>query len=165
MNKDSNRLHGMEIFSLPTNFADERGSYTEIFNSEVLSTKFTVNQVSIVRPKENSLRGFHGDEGTSKVISVLSGSFFIAIIDPRKESPTYSKSFVKMVTGADNIAFYLPPGLGNGFLALSPGCEYIYLQDTLYGQYNQFTINYLDSRFKVEWPSSDFIISERDKKA
>ena len=162
MSKKDDLLHGMEAYPFPTNHKDDRGSYSEIFNSKVLSSKFIVKQVSIVKPEKNSLRGFHGDAGTSKVISVLSGKFFIAIIDPRKESPTYGKAFTKIVSSSENIAFYLPHGLGNGFLALSSNCEYLYLQNTLYGEFEQFTINYLNPKYKVEWPKRDYIISKRD---
>jgi len=163
MSKVDDLLYGMELYSFPTDFTDDRGSYNEIFNSEILRSKFQVCQVSIVRPKKNSLRGFHGDNGTSKVISVLSGKFFIAIIDPRKDSPTCGKSFTAEISETDKIAFFLPPGLGNGFLALNSNCEYLYLQNTLYGEHEQFTISYLDSKYKVDWPNREYIISTRDK--
>tara|TARA_X000001036_G_C20668534_1_gene801604 strand:+ start:699 stop:1199 length:501 start_codon:yes stop_codon:yes gene_type:complete len=165
MNKINDLLHGMEIFSYPTKFNDKRGEYFEIFNSEQLVEKeFNIKQISIVKPTKNSLRGFHGDKGTAKVISVLSGKFYIAIVDPRENSSTYGKFFEQEISGKENIALYLPAGLGNGFLALSSNCEYMYIQNTLYGEYKQFTINYLDSTYNVNWPKRQYIISKRDQK-
>lgn len=163
MSNQSKLLYGMELLSFPTIFEDNRGEYNEIFNSELLKDKdFFVKQVSIVRPIKNSLRGFHGDIGTSKVVSVLSGIFFIAIVDPRKNSPTYGHSYSCKISSNDKIAIYIPPGLGNGFLSMSNDSEYLYLQNTLYGEFDQFTIRYSDPLFNITWPKCDYIISDRD---
>jgi dTDP-4-dehydrorhamnose 3,5-epimerase len=166
MINSSNILDGMRLFSYPTIHKDNRGNYKEIFNSNLLSDiEFDVKQVSIVKPKKNSLRGFHGDSGTAKFVSVLSGNFFIAVVDPREGSPTYGKSFMAEISSQDQLGIYLPPGLGNGFLSMTNDDQYLYLQNTLYGDFKQFTINYSDPFFKVKWPKRKFIISERDMNA
>ena len=160
-----NLLHGMIVKKYPTIFADNRGNYNEIFNTQVLEENldYEVKQVSIVDPVMDSLRGFHGDLGTSKVISVLEGIIFIAVIDPRKSSPSYGKYFTMEVNAADSLLFYLPSGLGNGFLALSKKSKYLYLQNTYYGEFEQFTIRYNDPNYNVPWPKRKYIVSERDQ--
>jgi len=160
------KLEGLKIFKWPTVFNDERGEYLELYNSKLLKKEiphFNVKQVSYVSPKKNSLRGFHGDNGTSKIISVLEGKFFIALVDPRPNSSTYMKSFYMVCRKMDNTIIYIPPGIGNGFLAMSNNCRYLYLQDTYYGEYEQFTISYKSLEYNIPWPKAKYIISERDK--
>lgn len=160
-----NLLHGMFVKKYPTIFSDNRGSYNEIFNTQLFEhdLKYQVKQVSIVDPVMGSLRGFHGDSGTSKVISVLEGTIFIAVIDPRQSSPSYGKCFSMEVNAADSLLFYLPSGLGNAFLALSKKSKYLYLQNTYYGEFEQFTIRYNDPKYNVPWPNMKYIISKRDQ--
>ena len=66
------------------NFIDHRGKYVETYNEDEyfkqnITTKFVQDDISI--SKKNVLRGIHGDEQTTKLVSCLSGSFYLIVVN------------------------------------------------------------------------------------
>lgn len=157
-------IKGLKELNFRSFFSDKRGEFYEICNNDSLKQlMFKPKEFSFVRPKKNSLRGYHGDRKTKKIIVLVSGIFFISFIDPRKDSKSYGKNFsFKIDANKNKKVFFLPEGIGNAYAALSDNCTYIYLQNQIYGKNNQFTINYKDNFYKVKWPNRKYIISKRD---
>ena len=158
------KIKGIEELNFRSFFSDKRGEFYEIWNDKSLKNlKFEPKEFSFVRPKKNSLRGYHGDKKTKKIIVLVSGKFFISFIDPRKNSKTYGKNFsIKIDSNKNKKIFFLSEGIGNAYAALSDNCTYIYLQNQIYGKNKQFTINYKDNFYAVKWPKRKYIISNRD---
>ena len=157
-------IEGVKELKFASIFKDNRGSFYEICNTKTLKKyKFVPKEFSFVRPKKNSLRGYHGDKQTKKIIVLVTGIFFISLIDPRKKSKTYGKNYsLKINADKEKKIFILPEGIGNAYASLSNNCTYIYVQNQLYGENNQFTIKYNDKFFAVKWPKRKYIISKRD---
>ena len=61
----------------------------------------------------------------------------------------------------------MPPGLGNAFYVKSEIATYHYklAYDGHYADVDeQFTVAWNDPRINIDWPTSDPILSERDKR-
>jgi len=159
------QIKGIEELSFRSFFRDKRGDFYEIWNNESLKKlKFIPKEFSFVRPKKNSLRGYHGDKKTKKIIVLVSGIFFISFIDSRKKSKTYGKNYsAKINSNKNKKIFFLSEGIGNAYAALSENCTYLYLQNQIYGKNEQFTISYKNAFYGVKWPKREYIISSRDK--
>ena len=106
----------------------------------------------------------HGDWGTTKKISVINGEVIQVLIDCRFESKTFGKVKSSLLTSNDELLITIPPGIANGFQVLSKPSIYIYLQDTYYRDYEQFTITPYDEKLSDAFDFSfNPIISNRDQ--
>src|ERR1700688_3151441 len=78
----------------PSIFTDERGSFQELFSLDRyrecgIRDSFVQDNSSLSR--RNVLRGLHGDARMPKLVSVLRGSVYDAIVDVRRDSPTFGR--------------------------------------------------------------------------
>lgn len=154
-------IKDIQVINFPTQFKDARGDYNEIYNTKMLD--FDVKQVSVVRNNKNVLRGMHGDWGTSKLVSVLDGEVIQVAIDCRAHSPSFGEVFSINMSAHDKIGVYIPAGVANGFRVISDKSLYMYLQNTLYGDFSQFTITpTLNALREVFGDIENCIMSERD---
>ena len=83
MHISETKLKGVLSIKLD-NFIDHRGKYVETYNEDEyfkqnITTKFVQDDISI--SKKNVLRGIHGDEQTTKLVSCLSGSFYLVVVN------------------------------------------------------------------------------------
>ncbi len=158
-------LKGIKIYK-SDKFFDNRGSlwtswkknkkYKVVFNHD----KFSVS-------KKNVLRGLHYDNKTWKLISCVYGKVFFVIVDCRKNSKTYLKSFSIVLNSRDNIQILVPPNFANGHLCLSSECVFHY-KLSYKGKYsdvkNQKVLKWNDKTIKINWPlKKNLIMSVRDK--
>ena len=100
--------------------------------------------------KKNVLRGLHGDDKTTKLVSVLNGSVYSILADNRKDSPTYKQWQAFTLSASNMNQLYIPAGIGNSMLALEDG--------------RQFTIKWNDPEWNFWWPIKNPILSVRDTK-
>jgi dTDP-4-dehydrorhamnose 3,5-epimerase len=144
---------------------DFRGQYVETWNEEKYKTfgvKFVQDDVSF--SKKNTLRGLHGDNKTWKLIQCLYGEIYVAIVDMRKNSPTFEKFQTFAINDNNRYQLLIPPGVANGHLCLSDKCIFSYKQSEYYsGAENQFTVKW--NKYPIYWPIKDPILSERDANA
>lgn len=167
LNIEHTDIEGLLLIK-PNIYKDERGSYTEIYDTETyrdilpIGTNFVQDDYSY--SKINVLRGIHGDFITSKLISVLNGMIQAVIVDNRKESNTYMKwqSFILSRENANQL--FIPAGCGNSMLALTDDVVYHYKQTSHYTPKSQFTIKWDDPRLNIKWLILNPILSNRDRK-
>jgi dTDP-4-dehydrorhamnose 3,5-epimerase len=144
---------------------DFRGQYVETYNAKVygdqgIDVDFVQDDIST--STRGVLRGIHGDYLTWKLISCLEGRLYLVVADCRKESFGRWDSFV--LTESNHHQVLVPPGYGNAHLALTERVIFHYKQSTYYDRSRQFTYRWDDPRFKIAWPISNPILSERDAK-
>jgi len=156
----------------PVSFNDFRGEYLETFNARDYKFKdgggndviFVEDDISV--SKKGVLRGLHGDDKTWKLIQCLWGEIFVAVVDMRKDSPTYLKWDSFSVSDKNRLQVLVPAGCANGHLCLSDKCIFSYKQSQYYsGSENQFTIRWDDPKLGIPWPVSDPLLSDRDSTA
>jgi len=145
----------------PSIFKDFRGEYTETYNqSEILKDVLFVQDSAILSTK-GVLRGYHGDNRTTKLITCLQGSFqiVVACIDP--EDKLYMKSETFILDDKERLSLIVPPKYVNAHQCLTDTCLFFYKQNTFYkGEKYQYTILWNNWR-NVMWPLSP-ILSHRD---
>ena len=161
----------------PTIFTDYRGEFIETFS--VRDYKFfysdgngydTHDRLNFIQDDTSvsyrkTLRGFHGDGVTWKLVSCAYGRLYSVIVDLREASPTYLQWKGFLLDDKKRQQLLVPAGYGNSYLCLSEQCMYTYKQTEYYrGADKQFTIRWNDPVLGVDWPIANPILSERDKK-
>lgn len=168
---ESKKIAGLKIIQ-PDIFSDFRGSYISTFNSETYSfldmngrkIHFVEDDVSV--SKKNVLRGLHGDAKTWKLIQNLVGEIFFVVVDVREESKTHLQWESFNLGESNRSQILVPAGCANGHLCLTEKCAFSYKQSEIYiGADKQFTVAWNDPKFSIPWPTSEPILSERDRAA
>jgi dTDP-4-dehydrorhamnose 3,5-epimerase len=165
MNVEKTELDGVLLITPPTIFKDFRGEYVETYNRKIyvdngIDTDFIQDDISV--SSKNVLRGIHGDQSTTKLISCLSGSFFLMVVNNDPTSKQYKKFISFTLSEKNRLQVLVPEKFGNGHLVLSDQAIFHYKQNTEYNREGQFTILWNDPEYNLVWPIDDPILSARD---
>ena len=165
MKIEKTKLDGVLLITPPTIFEDFRGSYVEIYNDRVyrqagVNVDFIQDDIST--SSKHVLRGIHGDNQTWKLISCLSGKFYLVVVNWDKTSLQYGQWDAFVLSEANRLQVLVPPKFGNGHLVLSEQAIFHYKQSTDYDRAGQFTIIWNDPKLKIWWPIKKPILSQRD---
>ncbi len=158
-------LKGVKKILPPTIFEDYRGTYVEIYNEKIykdngITQNFIQDDISTSR--KNVLRGIHGDDCTWKLISCLSGAFYLVVVNNDKDSDQYKKYESFTLSESNRVQILIPPKFGNGHLVLTESAIFHYKQSTDYARDKQFTIRWNDPNYNIRWPIENPILSFRD---
>ena len=146
------------------NNIDKRGSLREIYNKQVLKKNNFVFEYCTIS-KKNSLRGFHFQYKfqQAKYVSVLKGKILDCVIDLRKKSKTFGKSFKIILSEKNNTSVYIPPGFAHGFCCLDNENYVIYSCTNYRDKNSEKGIIFNDKDLRINWPIKRPIISTKDK--
>jgi dTDP-4-dehydrorhamnose 3,5-epimerase len=151
---------------------DERGFFREWFKAEdvkaVTGFDFSIQQANISQSQRGVIRGIHyslAPQGQAKWVTCLNGAIRDVIVDIRRSSPTFGKSFFVDLEELDGRAILIAPELGHGFASLTATSTIAYLLSSPYSPNEEFEINPLDPELKIKWgvDPSDASLSEKDK--
>lgn len=158
-------IPGLLIIERPT-VEDERGFFKEIFHldevEEALGYQFKPVQANHSQSFKGVLRGLHA-ENWNKLVYPLTGKVFVAIVDIRLTSETFSKVETFTIDDSNRIALFIPKGLANSFCVIEDTANYLYLVDNYYDGSDTRAITFDDPDLAINWPIENPIISERDK--
>ena len=92
------------------NNIDSRGSLRETYNKKLLNKKFIFEYCTT--SKKNILRGFHFQSKfqQAKYVNVLKGKILDVVIDLRKRSKTFGKTFKIILSKENAISLFIPRG-------------------------------------------------------
>lgn len=160
------KLDGVLLIKPPTIFEDFRGFYIETYNKEIyrdagITVDFIQDDISV--SSRHVLRGIHGDNNTWKLISCLSGSFYLLVINWDKNSDQYKQWESFVLSDHNRLQVLIPPNFGNGHVVLSDQAIFHYKQSSQYDRSGQFTIMWNDPELHFWWPVKDPILSRRDE--
>jgi len=154
----------------PTVFADSRGYFFESYNENNfkaagIDIRFVQDNQS--RSAYGVIRGLHyqlAPYAQTKLIRVLSGSILDVVVDVRKGSPTYGKSFSIELSAVNNKQLLVPRGFAHGFSVLSETAEVMYKCDAFYNKDAEAGIVYNDTDLNIDWqiPAGKAIVSDKD---
>jgi dTDP-4-dehydrorhamnose 3,5-epimerase len=171
MNFIPTKLEGCFIIE-PKIIQDERGYFMESFNENTFQTGVG-KQVHFVQDNQSFsskgvLRGLHyqtGKHAQAKLVRVLQGEVLDVAVDIRPESSTYGQYEAVILSGENQVQFFVPRGFAHGFLVLSETATFFYKCDNFYDKESEGGIIYNDETIKVDWqfPKEDLLISEKDK--
>ena len=146
------------------NNIDNRGSLRETFNKKLLNKKFVFEYCTT--SKKNILRGFHFQSKfqQSKFVNVLKGKILDVVIDLRKNSKTFGKSFKIILSQKNATSLYIPRGFAHAYLSYDVENIIYYKLDNFYKPKFEDGIIFNDKKLKIKWPKLKMIISKKDKK-
>jgi len=159
------RLEGVLIVR-PSVFEDHRGWYVEIYNEKLyaehgIGVKFVEDDISV--SGQHVLRGIHGDTQTWKLISCLSGRFYLVVVNCDTASSNFGQWESFVLSEYNRMQVLVPPKFGNGHLVLSERAIFHYKQSSYYDPVGQFTYTWNDPRLRLWWPVKEPIVSLRDE--
>ena len=144
-------------------FNDNRGFFKEVYRENLNKDKrFIFNLMSF--SKKNVLRGLHiqGKKKQAKIITVSQGKIFDVVVDLRKKSKTFGKSYSIIISDKSDFSFYIPEGLAHGFLCLTKNCTVNYSCSQYRVAESELTLNWEDKKLDIKWPIKRPILSKKD---
>ena len=147
----------------PRRFDDERGWFSETYNSKTLSNfgfDFTfVQDNQSLTYDIGVIRGLHFQDpphAQTKLLRVLRGRIFDVVVDIRKGSPGFGQFVVIELSAEDGSAILVPEGFAHGFMSLETQTEVLYKVSHFYAPEAEGGINALDPDLNIPWPLDRF---------
>lgn len=153
----------------PEIYRDERGEFSRQFcikemgenmiKNEIMQTNISVN------PRRGTLRGMHCQKGKyaeDKVITCITGSVMVALIDIRTDSPTYLEYEKTTLDSKEKASLYVPAGCATGWITKEDNTILSYLMMNMYRPGEEFGIRYNDPNFNIDWETEIAVISKKD---
>jgi len=144
-------------------YKDHRGFFKEIEKSKILKKRFIFDCLSF--SKKNTLRGLHfqGRNPQAKLITVAHGKILDVVVDLRKKSKTYGKSFSIKISQDSDFSLFIPEGFAHGFMCLSKTCIIYYKCTNYRNEKSEVTLKWNDKDLKIKWPIKRPILSKKDR--
>ncbi|RFS21384.1 dTDP-4-dehydrorhamnose 3,5-epimerase [Chitinophaga silvatica] len=155
----------------PTVFGDNRGYFFESYNANTFKAnglEYNFVQDNQARSTYGVLRGLHYQlepYAQTKLIRVLEGRIIDVVVDIRKGSPTYGKSFTIELSAENKLQLLVPKGFAHGYAVTSETAEVMYKCDNFYHKASEGGIIYNDPALNIDWgiDLNDAIVSEKDQ--
>lgn len=151
------------------NFIDQRGVFSRTFcknDFKKAGIKFEPKQINFSKNKlKGTIRGLHFQDiksKESKLVVCLKGKIFDVIVDIRKNSKTYLKSYSIVLSDTNNLILYIPPGYAHGFQTMTNNVDVLYLHNKFFNNKIYRTLNPLDKKIDIKWPIKKIILSKKD---
>ena len=152
---------------------DERGYFMETYHEAEMKeagidVRFVQDNQSM--SVKGVLRGMHYQINypQAKLVRVISGRMFDAVIDLRKNSDTYGRWYGVVLSEENHRQIFVPEGFAHGFMVLSDRAEVFYKCSDFYHPNDEGGIAWNDPDVGIEWPEIEsaegLIISEKDQK-
>lgn len=160
---------GLLVFE-PTVFEDSRGYFFESYNQKL----FSENGIEIHFVQDNQaqssfgiIRGLHFQMdpfAQTKLLRVLSGKIIDAVVDIRKNSPTYGNAYTIELSAENKKQLLIPKGFAHGYSVISETAEVFYKCDAFYHKESEGGILWNDPKLNIDWkvPVDKVLVSEKD---
>jgi dTDP-4-dehydrorhamnose 3,5-epimerase len=155
----------------PRVFEDSRGYFFESYNEKIFRSQGI--DIRWVQDNQSSssfgvIRGLHyqlNPHAQVKLVRVLRGEILDVVVDIRKNSPDYGKSFSVILSAENKKQLFIPVGFAHGFSVLSAQAEVLYKCSAFYNKESEAGILYNDPALHIDWqiPREKEIISDKDK--
>ena len=154
----------------PQLFEDERGFFYESYNKnkleKIIKTNFIQDNHS--RSIKGVIRGLHFQKAPyaqSKLVRCVLGKILDVIVDIRKNSRTFGKTFSVELSSQNKKQLFIPKGFAHGFQVLSDEAIVNYKVDEYYNPEAEGGIIWNDKDLLIKWDQTiEPIISEKDLK-
>jgi len=156
MNFIATPLHGVVLIE-PKVFGDSRGFFMETwqafkFKEAGIDANFLQDNHS--RSTQWTLRGLHlqVEHTQGKLVRVTAGSVFDAMVDLRRSSPTFGRSWGTELSDENHRMLWVPPGLAHGILITSPRADFLYKCTDVYSPSHERSLAWNDPTAAIPWP-------------
>ena len=166
MQIDFTELNHVFVLTPPLIYEDFRGHNIESWNKKVYEDSIARKDWvvdSISSSRKHVLRGIHGDDCTTKLVSCLYGTIYLVILNNDPDSTQYKQWTSVTLSDKNRKQVLIPPKFGNGHVVMSDHAVFSYKLDSYHNYSNQFTIRWNDEEaHNIWWPVKKPITSLRD---
>ncbi len=154
-----------EVFLIePMVFKDSRGFFLESYNRremEKIGIPYEFVQDNHSCSSKGVIRGLHyqSRHPQGKLIRVIRGEIFDAVVDIRVHSPAYGRSVGVLLSAKNQSMLWVPAGFAHGFLSLQDHTEVLYKTTDFYYPEYDAGIRWNDPALGINWPLDKFGIS------
>jgi len=141
----------------PQVFGDSRGFFMETwhaskFKEAGIDASFVQDNQS--RSAQWTLRGMHMqiEHTQGKLVRVSAGSVFDAVVDLRRDSPSFGRWWGVELSDQNHHMLWVPPGLAHGILVTSESADFLYKCTDIYSPSHERTLAWNDPTVGIEWP-------------
>ncbi len=164
----TNQINGILIIE-PQIFKDSRGYFFESYNEEKfnkagIAAKFVQDNQSL--SQKGAIRGMHFQAPPyeqGKLVRVAQGAVMDVVVDIRKNSPTYGKSFSIILSAENQLMFWIPPGFAHGFETLIDNTLFLYKCTNGYHKPSEGGLFWNDPTLEIKWQTTEPIVSDKDQ--
>lgn len=150
---------------------DERGWLAETLRVEALCAQagdVHIVQQNLSASRRGVLRGLHYqlEAPQGKIVQVVQGRIFDAIVDLRRSSPNFGRSYTFELDADILQTLWVPPGFAHGFLALDDVLV-LYAMTEPRIPHAERVLRWNAPELGIEWPleKSEPLLSARDRAA
>jgi dTDP-4-dehydrorhamnose 3,5-epimerase len=151
-------------------FGDSRGWFSELhhearYAEAGIRARFVQDNFS--HSVRNTLRGLHFQEPNpqGKLVQVVQGAVLDVVVDVRRGSPTFGKSFASELSDGNHRQLWVPPGFAHGFCVLSDTADFLYKCTDFYSPTSERSILWNDPDLGIDWPTREPLLSPKDAQA
>jgi len=162
-------FHGLFLIE-PKVYGDDRGYFFESFQKEEFEKR--IGKVEFVQDNESKsgygvLRGLHfqkSPHAQAKLVRCITGSILDVVVDLRRDSPLYQKSYSVELSDQNKLQLFIPRGFAHGFVVLSHEAIFSYKVDNLYHPSSECGIRFDDPDLMIDWKlkKEDLKLSGKD---
>ena len=153
----------------PTVHGDDRGFFLESWNEAAfaaagIDARFVQDNHS--RSAKGVLRGLHFQQPhpQGKLVRVVAGAVFDAIVDLRRASPTFGQWFGIELSAANKRMLWVPEGFAHGFLSLEDRTDLLYKCTASYAPESEHCLAWDDPAVGIDWPLyGEPLLSAKDR--
>lgn len=113
------------------------------------------------------IRGLHFQKppmAQTKLVRVTRGGVLDVVVDIRKGSPTFGKSFSIELSAENYKQLLVPAGFAHGYSTLTEEVEFLYKVDEYYSPENDAGILWNDPALGIDWMVDSPTLSPKDEK-
>lgn len=152
----------------PRVFRDERGFFLETFREEALAAagvRVPLVQDNHSRSAKGTIRALHfqTSPGQPKLVRCARGSVFDVVVDLRRSSPTFRRTFSIDLSDENHLQLFIPVGFAHGFCVTSEIADFVYRCGSYYDAATERGIAWDDPELAIPWPTDAPLLSARDR--
>ncbi len=166
-------IEGLKVIE-PTVFGDARGYFVETYNYNDFAEAgidCTFVQDNQSASKKGVLRGLHFQINfpQDKLVRVIRGEVFDAVVDLREGSLTFGKWFGEILSEENKKQMFIPKNFAHGFVVLSDYAEFCYKVTDFYHPNDEGGLLWKDPDIGIKWPmpegmcEEDLTLSDKDR--
>jgi len=161
-------LPGVRIIE-PKVFGDARGFFLETFQADRYRQDAGIDlpfvQDNHSRSRRGVLRGLHTQSPNpqGKLVRVARGEVFDVAVDIDPASKTFGKWVGVVLSEANHLQLWIPPGYAHGFVVLSEIADFEYKCTDYYNVSAETGVIWNDPEVGIDWPILDVQLSRKDE--
>lgn len=168
MQFSSTEIRGVTVVDIEPR-RDERGFFARIWCADEFAAAGLPSdlvQASLsVSQQAGTLRGMHlqlPPSAEGKLVRCTRGRVFDAVVDLRRDSPSYLRCATFDLAEDNFRAIFVPPGVAHGFMTMVDNSEVSYLMTDRYRPDLATGVRWNDPVFGIHWPGVPRLLSQTD---